>query len=62
MVTVKTDISGNPSNTFPENLAVVSPILSIGGGYDIIFLRKKKYLILSIIDLLMLVIRLIFNK
>ena len=32
MVTVQIGISGNPSNTFPENLAVVSPILSIGGG------------------------------
>ncbi len=33
MVTVQIGISGNPSNTFPKILAVVSAILlSIGGG------------------------------
>ena len=63
MVTVQIGVSGNPLKYFSKILTVVSSILlSIGRGYDIIFLRKKKYLILSIIELLMLVIRLIFNK
>ncbi|EFA90071.1 DUF1648 domain-containing protein [Peptoniphilus lacrimalis] len=65
MVTVQIDISGNPSNIFPKILAVVSPILlSIGGGLGYYFSKEKekKYLILSVIGLLISVITLIFNR
>lgn len=65
MVTVQIDISGNPSNIFPKILAVVSPILlSIGGGLGYYFSeeKEKKYLILSVIGLLISVVTLIFNR
>lgn len=65
MVTVQIDISGNPSNIFPKISAVVSPILlSIGGGLGYYFSKEKekKYLILSVIGLLISVITLIFNR
>ena len=65
MVTVQIDISGNPSNIFPKILAVVLPILlSIGGGLGYYFSKEKekKYLILSVIGLLISVITLIFNR
>lgn len=65
MVTVQIDISGNPSNIYPKILAVVLPILlSIGGGLGYYFSKEKekKYLILSVIGLLISVITLIFNR
>ena len=65
MVTVQIDISGNPSNIYPKILAVVLPtLLSIGGGLGYYFSKEKgkKYLILSVIGLLISVITLIFNR
>ena len=65
MVTVQIGISGNPSNIFPKILAVVLPILlSLGGGLGYYFSKEKekKYLILSVIGLLISVITLIFNR
>lgn len=64
MVTVQIDMSGNPSNTYPKILAVVLPaLLSIGGAIGYYFSERKenKYLILSIIGLLISIITLFFN-
>lgn len=64
MVTVQIDMSGNPSNTYPKILAVVLPaLLSIGGaiGYYFSEGKEKKYLILSVIGLLISIVTLFFN-
>lgn len=65
MVTVQIDMSGNPSNIYPKILAVILPtVLSIGGslGYYFSKEKEKKYLILSIIGMAILVITLVFNR
>lgn len=65
MVTVQINMSGNPSNIYPKILAVILPtVLSIGGslGYYFSKEKEKKYLILSIIGMAILVITLVFNR
>ena len=64
-VVVQVDFSGNPSNTIPKSMAVVFPaLISIGGGLGYYFSEEKaeKYLILSIIGVLLPIITSFLNR
>lgn len=64
-VVVQVDFSGNPSNTIPKAMAVVFPaLISICGGLGYYFSEEKaeKYLILSIIGVLLPIITSFLNR
>ena len=63
-VVVQVDLSGNPSNTYPKAVDIaIQLVLSIGGGLGYYFSKKneKKYLILSIVGIIVSVVTLIYN-